>query len=332
MAFAAVLAEAPGHVIRCAVVFGAVARDARRRGVAVNLVLMAVLAFRGSVIPGEGKIGLAVIELERVPGCLRVALAAVERSELVEMRVEVAPVAEPVGAGKFALLQMAVRADEVVVHPLQLESRLLGMVEGLRFPIGGGVAGVAGFLEFSFMIILVAVPADRFFDFVFLFVVLSVALLALRVLVFSGQREFRLRVVVEEQLLPVRRNVALAAVFAQFPLVFIVLLVAVDAFLRNGFVFPLEVAFGAFHLLVFSIQLVTLVFGRIVFEEGRLEPFRVVAGFADLLLELALVNVLVTPRTIAGFERNRLVVPLDVAFSARNVIVFAVELESGVIR
>jgi hypothetical protein len=95
-------------------------------------------------------------------------------------------------------------------------------------------------------------------------------------LVFSGKRIFRLRVI-EFGLLPVGRQVALVA-RGQIPLVGIFLLVALEANRRGFLQLRVFMTFQTFRLLMFSHK---RIFGLAVVE-GRLLP--ILSGMARIAL------------------------------------------------
>jgi len=66
------------------------------RRIPVKSVLMAVLAVREAMLPYEGKTCLAVVEPPRDPRGLGMALGALDRAELVQVRVQVALAAQAV--------------------------------------------------------------------------------------------------------------------------------------------------------------------------------------------------------------------------------------------
>jgi len=155
---------------------------------------MAVLAFGEAMIPQQWKSGLAVIELERVPGVLIMALGAVGYPELIEVRIDMTFHAQPAGPFIDSLLEMTILAEQVVMYALQFQSRFLFVIELPGLPVERCVTTVAGSLELAFMIILVTVAAFFLVDLIFF---LLVAFLAFRILVFPDQRELGLLVMIE---------------------------------------------------------------------------------------------------------------------------------------
>jgi len=117
---------------------------------------------------------VAVQKLGGAPRKLRVALRALYRAELVQVLVCVALRAITAGALKDALCQVALLADHVHVHALELEAGPLPVVVLARLPIELRMAGLATFLELPLVLVLMTVRAP-----VELLLVITLGLMAL---------------------------------------------------------------------------------------------------------------------------------------------------------
>ena len=193
------------------------------------------------------------------------ALRALLAAELVQVRVGVALVAETAYLRVRALLRVAVLAYRVVMDALQGVAGLLGVVEVPRPPVILRMArGALLVLELLLMRVLVAVLADFLF---FLVLVLPlVALGALGGLMGAYKGELRLGIVVHRRFFPVERVVAVLADAPQFLLVDVLLNVAGYARLFYRLVLIIDMALGAFRLLVLSLELVRAVLLGVMVE------------------------------------------------------------------
>ena len=200
------------------------------------------------------------------------------------------------------------------------------MIEVPRPPVILRVALGALLLKLLLVRVLVAVLA--YLRLLLVLVLLLVALGAPGGLVRTYKRELRLRVVVKSGLLPVEGGMAVLADIPKLLLVDIILHMAGYARLFYRLVLALNMALGAVCLLVLSFEPVCAVLRGVMVEYQLLPVIGRVARLADLVLELALVDVLVA--VVALLVGERLVLAVYMALGALHLRVLAVELVAGV--
>lgn len=170
-----------------------------------HLVLMAFGALCHTVLALKLIARSPAMVKQSIPGVLVVALRTLDSAELIHVRVAVALVAIAVYLFVCALCLMAVLAYYIIVHALKLVACLSLVVKLPRLPVKLRMAGIALFLEFALMHILMAVGALLR---VCLVSLILVALVALGIPVPSHKRELGLLVVVERALFPIKGRVA----------------------------------------------------------------------------------------------------------------------------
>lgn len=239
MAICAVLTKPIGYMILGARILIKMATHTGRCRISVYTISVTVLALRRTMLSDQWIACFTVIELGWVPCLFTVALRAVDAAELVKVRIDVTLIVVSVRPFILPFCLVTTGAGDVIMHPLQFKARLLLMVEFPREPVRLGMAGTTFFLELPFVNILMAI--NTFFS-LGLIPFFQMTLLTFRCFVFPDEWKFRLLVVVEGIFFPVRRVMAFLTVIAQLLFVGIVLFMTIKAAIRQGLVFPFDVA------------------------------------------------------------------------------------------
>lgn len=289
--------------------------------------LVTILAFRIRMSAEQREICQTMVEPHTIgPGhIVMTVIATLTLFRLVRVVVAVAGNAGGVQRDVEDRLYMTLYARDRKVRSFELVLGIPVVIECDRRPVLGNMAVIALLTEMALMIVFLEVTRNAG-DFQRVRErILAMTIITSKTHMAAVQRKLGVTVMIETRVVPIRRIVAIFAVFSASSVVGIILLVASEAGRRRQSESVVRMAIQTSDFLVLAEQ---RVIGRVVVEFDLLPISRRMA-VSTCLTKVALVHIIVTVAINAQTGRLAEFLAVFVAVRAFHVDMLAIEMKVG---